>query len=212
MAAPMSVRAAQKKTTRRLLLAAARDLMAEGQAVTVSAAAKRAGLSNATAYRYFSRPETLRIEAGLELDMGPDGQFLTLFEAEAAGVTDVCTRVLIAHRLMVTFVRRNLPQYRMFIAKGHEQEVLNQKGTKAGPRGGRRIPLLERAIDPVRSELGEERARDLLRALIAASGPDPDFVLRDVARLSDPEIDTVCAQNLTDIVQAHLARAGLVPR
>ncbi len=61
-----SGRSAQKMQTRLTLLAAARALAAEGEQVTVTAAAARAGISRATAYRYFTSSETLAMEAALD--------------------------------------------------------------------------------------------------------------------------------------------------
>jgi len=46
-------RTAQKQRTRDALVAAARQLVAEGAAPTVDAAAGAAGIARATAYRYF---------------------------------------------------------------------------------------------------------------------------------------------------------------
>ena len=172
-------------------------------------AAAYAGVSTATAYRYFSHPETLKLEAGLELDMGPSGDFLSLLDARIEGVASIALRVIAAHRVMVEFVRRNEMPYRLFIAKGHEQVVLDNGVLKTSPRGGRRIPLLLRAVEPVQDLLGPDRTIALVRALMAASGPEPYFVLTDVGQLPDDAIDQITEQNLIDIVQAHLARAGL---
>lgn len=202
-----SAHALRKAETRRKLLAAARDLMARGESVSVASAAAHAGISVASAYRYFSEAETLRIEAGMELDMGPDGSFLTEFQQRAAGLTDVADRVVMAHRIMLDFVRRNEAKYRLYIAKGHEQLVRDQKSDRTAPRGGRRVPLLEAAAEPLRKKLGPARFTDLILSLMGCSGPEPDFVLRDIARLDNAEIDRITEQALRDIVAAHVARA-----
>ena len=76
-----------------------------------------------------------------------------------------------------------------------------------GYRGGRRIPLLGRAVKPTQDRLGADARRDLVLALMAVSGPEPDFVLRDIARLDNAEIDRITEQALRDIVAAHVARA-----
>ncbi|MFN4099383.1 MAG: hypothetical protein ACK4GT_06370 [Pararhodobacter sp.] len=183
--------------------------MAKGQEVTVAKAAVHAGVSTATAYRYYSHPETLRLEAGLELDMGPNGDFLAILDARIDGVVSIPRRVIAAHQIMVEFVRRNEMEYRLFIAKGHEQVVLDHKPQKSSPRGRRRIPMMQRAVEPVQELLGPERTKDLVRALMAASGPEPYFVLTDVGQLPDEDIDRVTEQNLSDIVHAHLTRAGV---
>ena len=52
-------------------MAAARDILAEGGSPTVSTTALRAGISKATAYRYFSDPAVLVAEAGLAVSVLP---------------------------------------------------------------------------------------------------------------------------------------------
>ena len=60
----------QKGRTRGALLAAARRLMKRGEPVTVIGAAAEAGISKATAYRYFSAADTLTMEATLDARVG----------------------------------------------------------------------------------------------------------------------------------------------
>jgi AcrR family transcriptional regulator len=201
-------RSTQKRLTRRRLLAATRTLMLGHETVTVAAAAKKAGVATATAYRYFASAETLRLEAGLEVDMGSTGDFMDLMLERCANVSDVAERVAIAHRVMVDFVRRNEDSYRLFIAKGHEQLVNDSAATKRSPRGGRRIALIEYAVAPARERLGPDGVIRLVRALASAIGPEPYFVLRDVMRLTEEEIDLTCESVLADIVAAHLGRGG----
>ena len=64
-------RTSQKARTRRDLLAAARRVLDRGQTFSVNAVADEAAISRATAYRYFSDPDALMLEAVL------DGQFAT---------------------------------------------------------------------------------------------------------------------------------------
>src|SRR5689334_13619130 len=52
-------RAAQKRRTREALIAAARELVAMGEAPTVEAAAEAASISRTTAYRYFPNQRAL---------------------------------------------------------------------------------------------------------------------------------------------------------
>ena len=59
-------RVAQKQRTRSALLEATREWLAEGKHPTVAEAADRAGISRATAYRYFSAPEPMAQEAVLD--------------------------------------------------------------------------------------------------------------------------------------------------
>src|SRR5688572_26376738 len=62
-------RLGQKQRTRQALIAAARDLLAEGATPTVEAAAAAASISRATAYRYFPNQHTLLVGAHPEADV-----------------------------------------------------------------------------------------------------------------------------------------------
>ena len=57
----MAPRTAQKNRTRAALLAKARDLMNQGEEITVARVADAAAISRATAYRYFSDPGAMSI-------------------------------------------------------------------------------------------------------------------------------------------------------
>ena len=56
-------RTAQKRRTRDALVAAAREVVARGETPTVEAAAEAAGISRATAYRYFPNQHALLVAA-----------------------------------------------------------------------------------------------------------------------------------------------------
>src|SRR6516225_5010817 len=60
-------RVRQKGRTREALVAAARELVAEGDTPTVEVAAKRAGVSRTTAYRYFPSQAALLATAHPEI-------------------------------------------------------------------------------------------------------------------------------------------------
>src|SRR5215211_721723 len=61
-------RSQQKRRTRAALVAAARELMAEGGRLTVEDAAAAAGVSRTTAYRYFPSQRALLLAAHPEVD------------------------------------------------------------------------------------------------------------------------------------------------
>ncbi len=189
-----SGRIGQKARTRSLLLAAARDQMSKNSNLTVATVAAAAGISTATAYRYFSDPEALKLEAILALDMGDDGAFLDEFSRRTIGLGDPVDRVVEAHRIMVDFVRRNEAGYRLFIAKGHEQ-IARAGDVKTQPRGNRRVPLIEMALSPAKSRLGD-RFNYIVQSVAAACGPEPYFVLKDVFDLSEEQIDDISEANL----------------
>src|SRR3954471_19020943 len=63
MAYELNGRTAQKRRTRDALVAAAREVVARGETPTVEAAAEAAGISRATAYRYFPNQHVLLVAA-----------------------------------------------------------------------------------------------------------------------------------------------------
>src|SRR5690606_31559541 len=106
MATPyeMTGRSEQKMRTRRALVDAARELLAEGATPRVEDAAERAQVSRTTAYRYFPNQRALLLAAH------PDIQPETLLGEDAP--TDLHARI---DAFMAAFTRYNLewqPQLR----------------------------------------------------------------------------------------------------
>ena len=197
---PQTGRVNQKLRTRRELLRGARELMQKGEIVTVAAAAKHVGISTATSYRYFSNPDTMKLEAVIEMDLGAAGNFIEDLSESYKTMDDVSERVITAHRLMLDFVRRNEHPYRLFLAKGHEQVVSDRKGTKTQPRGGRRVPMIELALEPARKKMSGAELKEAVLCLSAACGPEPYFILKDLCGLPDEEIDRISERNLRILV------------
>lgn len=184
-----SRRQLKKMETQQSLLQAARDLFAEGGKLTIAAAADRAGISVATAYRYYSDPDKMRRDAALNDKFGPDPEdFLTRFEAQCSEVCDPLERVLVAQRMMFDFVVETENEYRMFIASSHEHLIREAEEGGRVPSGGRRILLLEAALTPLKDRLSEDEFCELVYRLMLVSGPEPYFVLRDFTSHPTDEI------------------------
>ena len=60
-----------RERTRRLLLDAARELLRSGRPLTVQSVADQAGVSRATAYRYFSSNDSVAVQAAMPLHDDP---------------------------------------------------------------------------------------------------------------------------------------------
>lgn len=169
-------RVAQKLRTRRALLAAARELAAEGRAPTVAEAADAAMVSRATAYRYFPSQEALLVELPLDL-AAPTVE--SLFAAEDAP-QDPEDRAALVQNALYDTARDDEAQFRIFL----RNSLLRALNGGADPfRGARRSALLDAALEPLASELpGEEIAR-LKTSLSMLVGIESLIVLRDVLRL-----------------------------
>ena len=186
----------QKARTRAALLDAARALGEEGVAITVQAAADRAQISRATAYRYFSDPAALAAEATLHMAVKPTEELLE-------GEMDTRRRVHIITDYYRAFGRDHETTMRKFVARVMDAW---QPGETAQRRTARRRPALELALEAERGRLSEAEFEDLVIMLTAAgSGFEQHVILTDICGLSVPESDRVARQ----IVDAILDRYGV---
>ena len=203
------LRAAQKQRTQQKLLAAARAMMERGDPVTVASAAAEAGVSVATAYRYYSEAETLRTDAALDSKMGPQVDFFAEFQTRAEGVKDPRERLAIAQRQMLDFVISNASAYRLFMAKALEQRLRDRDSVPSHTRGGRRRQILESALADLAGPMGAPAWVELVLALMTVTGPEPYYTLHDYGRLAEDEIRRISEQTALDVLNAHMQRAGL---
>ncbi len=205
----VSKRQINKAETQKQLLAAARAILGEGGKLSVAGAAKRAGLSVATGYRYYSDVNRLKSDAALELGLS-EGKtdYLAEFRSRVEGIADPVERLLAAQRQMMGFVIRNEMPYRHFIAQGHLKVAATAPGEKPVPAGGRRMTLIEAALEPVRDKFGGKEWAACVQALMLVTGPEPFFILRDFAKLDDASIFTVTEQTIRDVAAAHLKGIG----
>jgi AcrR family transcriptional regulator len=172
----MATRTRQKLRTRRALLAAAREMLDEGQAPTVADAAERALVSRATAYRYFPSQDALLEELRLDLDL-PDGDELFAGGTQPGSAED---RVSLVRKELYDFVMRNEPQYRVFLRNWLDQWLKQPEDEPIESRGARRDHLLERALEPAKMALGKEGFARLRIALGVMVGVESMIVLKDI--------------------------------
>ena len=160
-------REAQKARTRTLIVAAAGGLTQP----TVEQAADAAGVSRATAYRYFPTQEALSVE----LESGDVWR-----EVEAL-VNDPQTADVGARldRLIDAVVRTVYAEERHVRTALRVYHDIWLRNPDSPVRKGRRMDWIDKTISPVPAE-----ARESLRlALALAISPDAVTMLKDVARL-----------------------------
>ena len=145
-------RANQKRRTRDALVAAAAKLLADGARPTVPEAAAAAGISRATAYRYFPTQAKLLVEAALE---GLRPVMEAALAAAPAGLTgaDVAKRVDTLVRSMQRLAIENEHLLRTMI----HLTVVEKSPPGTRPRGSRRVDWIELALAPLKP-LDEELA------------------------------------------------------
>lgn len=192
-------RRSQKYRTRRALLSAARALMERQQDVTVTAAAAAADISKATAYRYFASSDALIREAAL------DGKWKTAEEVigDAARVHERVQRV---NAYLFQHTRNNELAHRLFLSKALGDWVAEGGKPKTTLRLGRRIPMFEEALAPVRAALPKKQFHDLVLSLASASGIESYIALKDVCELDDVSADRISASNIAAILDQALAK------
>jgi AcrR family transcriptional regulator len=167
-------RTQQKSRTRQALVAATRELLAEGQTPRVEDAAQRAAISRTTAYRYFPNQRSLLLAANP--DISPD----TLLPADAPD--DPVARL---DAFMAAFTRYNYdwePQLRQSLRLTLETSAV--KTERPALRQGRAIGWIEDALRPVGERYPGVDVRQLAVAIRSATGIESLIWLIDIAGYS----------------------------
>lgn len=192
-----SGRSAQKARTRNALIAAARDLMADGVTPTVAEAAATATISRSTAYRYFPNERALLLAAHPEIaatTMLPANPPDDPAERLDAVVCNFSAMILETEAQQRTMLRLSLE------ADAAERAALPL-------RQGRAIAWIAEALVDVRPQLSDQQFRHLVFSIRATIGIEAIVWLVDVAGLSRDE-----ALDLTRwSAQALLQRAVAFP-
>jgi AcrR family transcriptional regulator len=205
MAGPArDLRSNQKQRTRGAIVDAAVRLVRDGAAPTVAQAAEAAGVSRATAYRYFPTPEDLLIEVAT---VTPAMRPVEAVLAELGGDADPETRFLRVQETFNAVVVQEEAQMRTALRAYLDNWLARRRhGVKGGLelREGRRMRWLRDVLDPVRGRLSAKQQRRLECALALTLGMDGMVVMKDVCRLKDDE-----AQDVLRWAGLALLRAGL---
>jgi AcrR family transcriptional regulator len=169
-------REAQKARTRALIVTAASGLIQP----TVEQAADAAGISRATAYRYFPTQEALSVEleAG---EIWREVEALVSIDPQTADVGARLARLIDA---VVRAVYAEERHVRTALRVYHDTWL---RDPDSPVRKGRRMEWIDKTISPLPAE-----ARATLRLTLAlAIGPDPVTMLKDVAGLDAEQTRTV---------------------
>ena len=186
----------QKQRTREAILAGARELLSEGAAVTVSAAARRKGISRATAYRYFNDAAGLAAEAGLGVEVAP-------YEDVIRGADSIRAKLLAINLYMIDLSLDNEVAFRQFLSKSLAVHVTEQ-GPQLGRRGARRITMYQRALAPLDGKLPKLTMRRLETALAATTGAEALVALRDVAGLGPSDVRAMVGEMTEAVLDRYL--------
>lgn len=188
-------RSHQKARTYRALVAAARDLIAHGATPTIDEAAAAAGISRATAFRYFPNQNALLVAAHPFIDavsLLDDGAPDDPVERLALVVAAHGQQILELEHQFRTMLRLSLdpdPERR-------DQLVL---------RKGRAIAWIEDALTPLRSSMSDDEVHRLAVAIRSVEGIEAFVWLTDIAGLSRRDAIAAMAWSAQALLAAALA-------
>ena len=164
----------QKRRTRDALIAAARQLVADGATPTVEAAAETASISRTTAYRYFSSRRELLLAAH------PETGATSLLPDDAPD--DAASRLDLVIDAFTRSTIENEAQQRTMLRLSLEADPIER--ARLPLRQGRGIKWIEEALAPLRNEMSEDAVHGLTLAVRTATGIEALVWLTDVAGLS----------------------------
>lgn len=192
-------RTRQKSRTREALVAAARDLVAQGVSPTIEQTAGAAGISRATAYRYFPHRAALLAAAHPETDAA---SMLGEHPPE-----DAAARLDEVLRVFTTMIVETEAQQRTMLRLSLEADAATVAGLPL--RQGRAIGWIGEALAGLEDELGEPAVRHLVLAIRSAVGIEALVWLTDVAGLTRDDAVELMRWSAQSLLAA--ARATGVP-
>jgi AcrR family transcriptional regulator len=194
-----------KALTQRKLLAAAMRLVRRGRTPSVAEVALTAGVSRATAYRYFPNRSTV-IAAVVAESLGP----VRGYQPKAR---DGRRRVRELFRQTFPRFKEFEPHMRAALQLSLEHESLERVDLLEEPRyrRGFRRGLLDRAAAPLRQRLGPRGYDRLMKALSIVYGIEPYVVLKDIWGSRDREVEEIAGWMVDAMIDAALRQAPGAP-
>jgi AcrR family transcriptional regulator len=188
-------RSAQKRRTREALIAAARDLVANGEAPTVEGAAEAASISRTTAYRYFPNQRALLAAAH------PETAALSLLPDNAP--RDVASRLDLVIDEFTRMIVDTEAQQRTMLRLSLESEPAER--AQLPLRQGRAIVWIEEALAPLHTKMSDAEIHRLAIAVRSATGIEALAWLTDVAGLTHDEATALMCWSAQALLQRALA-------
>ncbi len=171
----------QKRRTRSELLRAARAIIEKGEQPSVAEVADQAGISRATAYRYFSTPDDMIREAVL------DGVATSIKLEPPSATADAAEVQRHLDRLVSDVFRMILDNEAVF------RTLLSTSatGNNQNRRGGRRISWLKETLNPLAAQMPSKDFQRLINALSLVMGIESMVVMRDICDLEPKDAENV---------------------
>jgi AcrR family transcriptional regulator len=184
------------------LVAAARELVAQGQTPTVDVAASKASISRTTAYRYFPNQRALLVAAHPEIEAR------SLLPATAP--SDVAARLDAVVTAFLHLILDTEPQQRTMLRLSLDPDP-RERG-ELPLRKGRAIVWIGEALSPLRGLMVERDLKRLILAIRSAVGIEALVWLTDVAGLSRKEAVQLMRWSAAALLRSALAESGAAGR
>ena len=193
-------RSNQKERTRTAIVTAAREAIASGNEITMPDVARRALVSEATAYRYFPDLASLMREALAGIWDSPEHAM-----APMSGSNEPVERIGFATEVLLREVLAHQAAVRALIAASIT------KPAAAGVRPGRRIGLIDEALRPLNATMAVRRPAEfeqLKRALAIVVSAEALFTLTDLLGLAPGPAIASAVQTARSLTAAAMADSG----
>jgi AcrR family transcriptional regulator len=185
----------QKRRTRDALIAAARELVADGVTPTVEAAAEAASISRTTAYRYFPSQRALLVAAH------PETATDSLLPEDAPD--DAATRLDLVVDSFTRMIVETEAQQRTMLRLSLEADA--DERSQLPLRQGRAIKWIEEALSPLSSQMSNADLRRLVLAIRSATGIEALAWLTDVAGMSRTDATKLMRWSAQAMLRSALA-------
>lgn len=191
-------RSNQKRRTRSAIVEAAVELARASRTPTVAEAAAIAGVSRATAYRYFSTQESLLSEVTAEKARALDERL------EETAADEPAARLTAAIERFIAFMVEHDTELRTMLRLSLERERADDPDLDVPVREGRRAAYFETALAPLADRLPPAERTRLNAALGMVVGTEALVVLQDIY-----DLDVEEAQRIMHWAAETLVRAAL---
>lgn len=189
--------------TMNLMLETACRLMQEGETPSVSEVAEAAGVSRATAYRYFPSQAAL-VGAVVDEALGPILEWKSASTDTDARVTDLLSssmpRILEYEATFKAALKLSLDQW--------ARRQAGTLGTEPPFKRCHRVDLLQSAIAPLRKTLPRKAFARLAKALSLTYGLEVLIILKDLWGLEADEMQEVAVWAGRALVKTAIAEAA----
>jgi AcrR family transcriptional regulator len=185
----------QKQRTRQALVAAAREMVAQGATPTVDAVAAKASISRTTAYRYFPDQRSLLISAHPEIEAR------SLLPENPP--KDPEARLDVVIQTFLRLIVDTEPQQRTMLRLSLDPNPSLRGNLPL--RQGRAIGWITEALAPLSTRMSDTQRRRLAIAIRSAAGIEALVWLTDIAGLSRKEAVQVMRQSARALLRSALA-------